>query len=210
MDVVVFGNRNFASLAWHALSFDSPHDVVCFTVDSEYIVEREKHGLPVVAFDNVEVQYLPSSTLLIVPMTGADANHARTQKFLSGRKKGYHFVSWIASTAAVANDLRPADNCMIFDGTSIQPFCRIGSNVIIRNGCHISHHVVIGDNCFLAPGVVVCGGTSIGDDCMLGANCTIRDNVSIAPGSIIGAGAVVTRTISEAGTYVGVPAKRIK
>ena len=44
----------------------------------------------------------------------------------------------------------------------------------------------------------------------VGSGSTIIQLVEIAPYTIIGAGAVVVKTIEDSGTYVGVPARKIK
>ena len=53
--VVIFGTRDLASLAHFYLRCDSPHEVVAFTVDREFLPD-EPHfeGLPIVPFDEIE------------------------------------------------------------------------------------------------------------------------------------------------------------
>ena len=50
------------------------------------------------------------------------------------------------------------------------------------------------------------GDVTLGDRVFVGANATIRNLVSVCSNVVIGAGAVVTKDITEPGTYVGVPA----
>ncbi len=38
--VVLFGLRDFASLAHYYLKYDSPHEVVAFTVDREFVPDQ--------------------------------------------------------------------------------------------------------------------------------------------------------------------------
>ena len=60
-DVVIFGTRDFASLAHFYLRHDSPHNVVGFTVHREYLPESaEFEGLPVVAFEELEHDFRPT------------------------------------------------------------------------------------------------------------------------------------------------------
>ena len=60
MDVLVFGNRMFASLAWHALTHDSPH-----TRRGLHRGPRipdgsgTMHDLPVVPFEEAERRFDP-------------------------------------------------------------------------------------------------------------------------------------------------------
>jgi acetyltransferase-like isoleucine patch superfamily enzyme len=53
------------------------------------------------------------------------------------------------------------------------------------------------------------GTTQIGDRVSIGTNATLMP-VTICDDVVIGAGAVVTKDITESGTYVGNPARKIK
>jgi acetyltransferase-like isoleucine patch superfamily enzyme len=59
------------------------------------------------------------------------------------------------------------------------------------------------------PGAKILGGAKIGNSCRIGSNSTILPNVQICDDVVIGAGAVVTKSITEPGTYIGVPAKKL-
>jgi UDP-N-acetylbacillosamine N-acetyltransferase len=50
----------------------------------------------------------------------------------------------------------------------------------------------------------------LGDHCFVGAGAVIIDKVKIGSNVFIGANAVVLKDISEAGTYVGNPARKIR
>ena len=68
-NVVVFGVSNWAVLAHFYLTHDSPHDVVAFTLDRDYLKEPEFKGLPVVPFDEVERHYPPDQFRMFIPMS---------------------------------------------------------------------------------------------------------------------------------------------
>ena len=55
--VVVFGMGQWAELAHFYLTHDSPHEVVAFTVDRDFLAGHEYHGLPVVPYDEVERKF---------------------------------------------------------------------------------------------------------------------------------------------------------
>jgi acetyltransferase-like isoleucine patch superfamily enzyme len=122
--------------------------------------------------------------------------------------------------------------CKIGDNTFIGPFTEIQKDVIIGNNCKIQSHtficelVSIGNDCFIGHGVmfindVFSGGgpargdkskwksTVIGNNVSIGSNATILP-ISICDNAVIGAGAVVTKNITDPGTYAGNPAKLIK
>lgn len=72
------------------------------------------------------------------------------------------------------------------------------------------HDSVIGNFSTIAPNAAIMGRVKIGERCYIGANATIIPEITVCPDAIIGAGAVVNKDILEPGTYVGVPARRIK
>jgi sugar O-acyltransferase (sialic acid O-acetyltransferase NeuD family) len=209
MDIVVFGCGNFASIVWYMLTHDSTHRVVGFTVDSEYCTAESKHGVPVVPFEELEQYYPPDRVAMFAPLGYRNINGLRADRYHAAKVRGYSFISHVASRAMVWPDLRIGENCMIFDGATINPFAVMGNNCLLLSGSHVSHHVVVGDHCFLAINAVVAGGVKIGERCFLGSNSTIRDKVSLAPRSFIGAGAIVISDTEADGVYVGNPARRI-
>jgi len=123
-------------------------------------------------------------------------------------------------------------DCKIGDNAFIGPFVEIQRDVAIGARSKIQSHsficelVTIGNDCFIGHGVMFIndlfskGGpangnkdlwkkTSIGSDVSIGSNATILP-VNICNHVVIGAGSVVTKNITEAGVYVGNPARKIK
>ena len=69
-DVVIFGVKDFASLAHFYLRHDSSHRVVAFTVHREFLpAEREFEGLPVVPLEELETTYPPDRYSAFAPMS---------------------------------------------------------------------------------------------------------------------------------------------
>ena len=208
MKVVIFGTQMLASYSWYVLTHDSPHEVVGFTVDGAYLAENTLHGLPVIAFEQVEKHFPPESVTMIAPLGARNLNRLREEKHRASQAKGYRFISYVSSRALIWPDLTIGENCMLAEGSSVQPFARLGNGVIVRANAHVSHHVQIGDNCFIAGAACIGGAAIVGERCFLGLNSTIRDKITIAPRCVIAAGAVVIADTEENGIYVGVPARR--
>lgn len=122
--------------------------------------------------------------------------------------------------------------CTLGDDVFVGPFVEIQSGVQIGDRCRIQSHsficdlVTIGTDCVVAHGVMFIndlfenGGpargrkelwrsTQIGNNVSIGSNATILP-VSICDGAVIGAGSVVTRDITEPGTYAGNPARLVR
>ncbi|MGC4057577.1 MAG: acetyltransferase [Chitinophagaceae bacterium] len=99
---------------------------------------------------------------------------------------------------------------IFFPGTRLTTHIRLGSHNHFNQGVSVSHDVVIEDYNTFSPGARIAGTCSIGSGTFWGVNAVAIDKVSVADHCVIGAGAVITRTITEPGTYAGVPARKIK
>ena len=122
--------------------------------------------------------------------------------------------------------------CSIGDDCFIGPFVEIQKNVIVGKRTSVQSHaficemVTVGDDCFISHGAMFIndtftfGGpakgvkklwksTNIGNRVSIGTNATVMP-VTICDDVVVGAGSVVTKDISEPGTYAGNPAKLIK
>ena len=98
---------------------------------------------------------------------------------------------------------------VIMAGAVINCCSKIGKSCIINTGATIDHDNLIEDFVHISPGVSIAGMVKVGKGTVLGINSTVINNLYITSGCIIGAGAVVVNNIDEAGTYVGIPAKKL-
>ena len=87
--------------------------------------------------------------------------------------------------------------------------CKIGKHFHANLHSDVGHDCTIGDCVTLAPSARVSGNCTIGNRVYIGTNAVIREGVTICDDVTIGAGAVVLNDITEAGTYVGMPAKKV-
>jgi len=87
---------------------------------------------------------------------------------------------------------------------------KLGNHALLNRGNHIGHDSVAGDFFSMMPNAVVGGNVSLGDNVYLGSCSNIREKINITSDVLIGMNAAVVKDITESGTYVGVPAKKIK
>ena len=100
----------------------------------------------------------------------------------------------------------------------VRPTVKIGEGTIIKDGAVIGSDAVIGKDCFISPNVSIlfqnhegrCQSVHIKDNVFVGANAVILAGVTICSNVVIGAGAVVTKNVTESGTYVGIPARKLR
>ncbi len=98
---------------------------------------------------------------------------------------------------------------VIMANAVIQAGTMLGKGVIVNTAVSIDHECKIGDYVHIAVGAHLAGNVEVGNDTWIGAGAIIRNNICICENVIVGAGAVVVNDITQSGTYVGVPAKRI-
>lgn len=205
--VVIFGLNDFAELAHYYLTNDSIYEVVAFTVNKEYLTSNVFKDLPVVTFEEIELQFPPSEYLLFTPMVGVKMNTVRKKIYLEGKNKGYKFATYISSKATLHHN-EIGENCFILEDNTIQPFTKVGNNVIMWSGNHIGHHSVIEDHVFFTSHVVLSGHCHVKQRAWFGVNATIRDYTIIGEGSLIAMGALITKSTDDNGFYIGSPAKK--
>jgi sugar O-acyltransferase (sialic acid O-acetyltransferase NeuD family) len=201
--IVIFGTSQLASLAHFYFENDSPHQVVAFTLDNDYINESEFRGLPVVPFEDIEKHYPPTEYKMFLPISFKQMNYLRKNKYDQAKEKGYTCVSYVSSKASTWPDLTIGENCFIFEDNTIQPFVTIGNNCVLWSGNHIGHHSNIHDHVFLTSHVVISGCCEIGENSFFGVNATIRDETNIGKGSLIGMGAIITKDTPEFSIWLG-------
>jgi sugar O-acyltransferase (sialic acid O-acetyltransferase NeuD family) len=206
--VIIFGVLDTAELAHYYLEHDSEHEVAAFAVNREYIKEDHFHGLPVVAFEDVENIFSPAEYSFFAPMTGRNMNRNRELIYKQAKAKGYQFISYVSSHATLFNN-KIGENCFILEDNTIQPFTTIGNNVVMWSGNHIGHHGEIKDHVFFTSHVVMSGHCVIESYSFFGVNSTIRDYMHIEQGTLVGMASAVTKDTEEWGIYIGNPAKKV-
>lgn len=100
--------------------------------------------------------------------------------------------------------------CIIAAGNIITVNIKIGNHVILNLSCTIGHDTVIKDYASFMPGVNISGEVLVNDCVYIGTGATIINQVEIGKETIVGAGAVVSRSLPEKCTAVGIPAKPLK
>jgi sugar O-acyltransferase (sialic acid O-acetyltransferase NeuD family) len=97
---------------------------------------------------------------------------------------------------------------MVTQGVVMTCDIHLGDFNLVNWNSTIGHDSIIGSYNVINPGSSVSGRVRIGDACLLGTGCRVLETLQIASGVTVGSGAVVTRSILQAGTYLGVPARR--
>ena len=87
---------------------------------------------------------------------------------------------------------------------------KLGNHALLNRGNHIGHDSIAGDFFSMMPCAVIGGNVTLGDNVYLGSCSNVREKIYINSHVIVGMNAAVVKDINKSGTYVGVPAKKIK
>lgn len=121
-----------------------------------------------------------------------------------------HAATLIDPTAIIGKECTVGEGSIICAGTVLTVNVHLGKCCIVNLNCTLGHDAVLSDFCTLHPSCNISGKVVVGKCVLMGVGTKIIQGLRIAADTTLGAGAVVIRNISESGTYVGVPVKRIK
>lgn len=124
--------------------------------------------------------------------------------------KNVHFATLIDPSVICSKYMQIGEGSIICAGTILTVNVTIGKHVIMNLDCTVGHDVVLNNFITVYPGVNISGNVIIGECCELGTGTKIIQGKNICDDCILGAGAVVVKDIKEAGTYVGVPVKKVR
>lgn len=124
---------------------------------------------------------------------------------------GVRWYTAIHPSAVIsALDTQIGAGSVIMANAVINPSAHIGEHTIINTSAVVEHDNHIGNFAHISVGVRLGGTVSVGSHTWVGIGAAVSNNVSICDHCTIGAGAVIIHNIKESGTYVGVPARKIK
>lgn len=123
-------------------------------------------------------------------------------------------VKWytaIHPTAVISSlDVEIGEGTVIMANAVVNPSVKIGKHCIINTGAIVEHDNILEDYVHLSPNVTLAGIVKVGKSTHIGAGSCTKQVLNIASDCVIGAGSVIVKDITESGTYVGVPARKIK
>ncbi|MBQ8174435.1 MAG: acetyltransferase [Clostridia bacterium] len=136
-------------------------------------------------------------------------NATRERLFAELDALGASIATLVHPFACVSPHATLGGGSIVMAGAVIQSGATLGRGIIVNTGATVDHDCRLADFCHVAVGAHLAGTVTVGERTVVGAGAMIVNNVNIPADSIIGAGAVVVKNISERGTYVGVPARRL-
>lgn len=172
-------------------------------------VGEEVLGYKVVGTD-VDIPYWVEQGAMFAITIGQIGNPVlRQQSFQLVKQNNGIMPVIIASTAWVSPHATIGEGTIVFHKCIVNAKTTIGSNNIINTGAIIEHNTILGNDNHISTAVTVNGDCIIGNNNFFGCGSIIHHRIVVANDVILGAGTVVVKNCDVAGTYIGVPAKRI-
>ncbi|MEA1988089.1 MAG: acetyltransferase [Pseudomonadota bacterium] len=176
-------------------------------VEAPGVQQTEFMGYPIVGTDDdLEdlIRQTPNCVITVGQLKTADLRKKLYKKVLAC---GGQLPVIVSPLAHVATQTEIGAGTVVMHFALVNSLAKVGDNCIINNYASIEHGSSIGAHCHLSTRSIVNGDCHIGHSCFLGSSATILQGKSIASETVIGAGALVTKDISQAGLYLGSPAK---
>lgn len=124
--------------------------------------------------------------------------------------QGAEIATLVHPDAVIGSGVQIGIGSAVMAGVVLNPECKIGKGCIVNTCASVDHDCCLGDYVHISVGAHVAGTVLIGSDTWIGAGAIVNNNLHITDSCMIGAGAVVIDDIVERGTYVGVPARKLK
>ncbi len=122
---------------------------------------------------------------------------------------GFSVVSLIHPNAIIGTDVEIDIGSCVMAAAVINSSSKVGKGCIINTSSSLDHDNILEDYVHISPGVRTAGNVTIGKGTWLGIGSVVSNDINICSSCKIGAGSLVVKNITEPGTYIGVPVRRV-
>lgn len=168
---------------------------------------KELMGYSVVGTDDDLESLIQQTPNCVITVGQLETAGLRKKLYDRALALGAHLPVIVSPLARVARQSEIGAGTVVMHFALVNSLAKIGHNCIINNYASIEHGASIGAHSHLSTRSTVNGDCHIGHSCFLGSSATVLQGRSIVPETVIGAAALVTQDITQAGTYIGVPAQ---
>ena len=121
------------------------------------------------------------------------------------------YFTFIHPTVQIMDDnIEVGEGSFIGANSILTTNIKIGKHALLNRGNHIGHDCFIGDYFSAMPCAVVGGNVWIDNKVYLGSCSNVKEKIKITANITVGMNAAVVKNLTESGTYVGIPAKKLK
>ncbi|QHA93683.1 acetyltransferase [Bacillus sp. N1-1] len=171
----------------------------------DYEQRKSALGFDVVGKSQDVINYVDSSDIVV----GIGNNEIRQKLQSEIEEMGASLPLLIHPNAVIGEQVEFGAGTVVMAGVVINCSTRIGRGCIINTSASVDHDNVIEDFVHISPGVRLAGSVKIESNTWLGIGSVVSNNINITSSTQVGAGSVVIKDINKAGTYVGIPVRRV-
>lgn len=205
--VAFIGAGIFGKQSLQVASAQKKYEAIGFYDD--YATLPTFEGLPILGkIDQIESDYKEGKFSHLFISIGYD--HLKFKQELFSRFSAIPFASIIHPSAIIENSAIIDGGVLIYAGCYIGPNCHMKTGTVLNLMSYLAHDSTVGESTFISGGINAGGKVNFGERCFVGIGTTLVDEIEVCDDVFIGAGSVVVKTISEPGTYVGCPARKLE
>lgn len=119
------------------------------------------------------------------------------------------YPTLVHPTACLGIETKIGKGTVVMPMVVVNVCAHVGEFCVLNTGAVIEHDCVVGDFTLIAPNATLCGGVKVGKMVWMGACSAVNPVVKICDNVTVGSGGVITKDITEEGTYVGVPGRKL-
>ncbi|OPX43567.1 putative acetyltransferase EpsM [Ruminiclostridium hungatei] len=121
-----------------------------------------------------------------------------------------HLATLIDPTVRVDESVQVGEGSIICYNSIITVDINIGKGVLLNTGASVGHDASIGDYCTMFTNSMAAGNTLLEEGCEIGSGAFILQGIKVCSGTVVAPVSSVLNNITETGTYVGNPARRMR
>ncbi len=133
-----------------------------------------------------------------------------TRENIAAKMKNVTFYTAIHPTAVIGEGVMVGEGTCVMANAVINADAKVGKHCILNTASVVEHDNVLSDFVHISPVAALAGTVTVGKRTHVGVGAKVKNNTHICADVTVGAGAVVINNITEEGTYVGVPARKVK
>lgn len=163
-------------------------------------------NFPVINSTNAIKEYIHEYDIFV-----AIGNNKTRKKLISECEHlGATLPILVHPSAIIGMDVHIGFGSVIMANSVINASTVIGVGCIINTSVSVDHDNKIGNYVHISPGAHLAGTIRVGDNCWIGAGAILRNNITLGENIVIGMSAAVIHDIQDEGTYIGIPARKMK
>jgi sugar O-acyltransferase (sialic acid O-acetyltransferase NeuD family) len=176
-------------------------ECVVMVVGDRYYADNQLLEIPLIP----ESAYCPEMGEMVV----AVGNGLARKKIVENLPEATRFARIIHPAAHISPWAHIGKGCVVSAGVVLTADAAIGDHAQLNLYSTICHDARIGDFFTTAPAANVNGNCTFGDQVYMGSNASAKQNIRICSNVTVGMGAVVVKDITEPGTYIGNPLRKL-